>query len=197
MEEALLLLVCKSIYFIQSSFLVKQFLKVSKPPQNLFPRGNHGKPLCAPHGKLVCLYAPLNDCNLERQKQHRMLKNPFPANFPHIKTRVQINQRYAVSFCVRARATALSLKRQRFWNWNVAPLRKCHENITLLHSMKINKQGHPNFQLVLQQNAGNGLRAVRGRLRLGRGHGTVTGRFAAKEYKAQCEDGSSPRKTTC
>lgn len=26
----------------------------------------------------------------------------------------------------------------------------------LLHSMKINKQGHPNFQLVLGQNAGNG-----------------------------------------
>lgn len=62
--------------------------------------------------------------------------------------------------------------------------------------MKINKQGHPNFQLVLVQYAGNGSGTVKGSLRLGRGYGTVTGRFEAG-IQAQCEDGSSPRKTAC
>ena len=62
-----------------------------------------------------------------------------------------------------------------------------------LHSRKINKQGHPNFQLVLVQSAGNGKRSVPGAP--GRVVDTAQGQEGWKGMPAQCEDGPSPRKT--
>lgn len=64
-----------------------------------------------------------------------------------------------------------------------------------LHSRKINKQGHPNFQLVLVQNAGNGKRSVQGALGwIADMEQWQTGRLE-RGTQAQCEDGRSPRKT--
>lgn len=53
-----------------------------------------------------------------------------------------------------------------------------------LHSRKINKQGHPNFQLVLRQNAGNGKRSVQGTL--GRVVGREQGRRLGGDTGAVC-----------
>lgn len=63
-----------------------------------------------------------------------------------------------------------------------------------LHSRKINKQGHPNFQLVLVQNAGNGKRSVQGALGWVSDMEQWQGGWKG-EHRHNSEDGQSPRKT--
>lgn len=48
--------------------------------------------------------------------------------------------------------------------WKCCTTEKMPWKYNPLHSRKINKQGHPNFQLVLMLNAGNGKRSVQGAL---------------------------------
>lgn len=62
------------------------------------------------------------------------------------------------------------------------------------HSRKINKQGHPNFQLEPQPHAGNGMRSVQGALGHGGAMGTggeaVTAPFTLAGRKSQASKGS-------
>lgn len=145
---------------------------------------------------VIILYMYLNCCSCLWSWETKATLNSFSIIYFYKRTTVKINQRYAGFYCYFFNfggyfphiAAVLKLKRCTAekvpWKYNP------------LHSRKINKQGHPNFQLVLVQYAGNGWRTVKGSLRLGRGYGTVTGRFEAG-IQAQCEDGSSPRKTAC